>query len=182
VATLLGTNPGADNGADFEGANFVIGCQYTASASGTVDTITLVLDSANTLAGTINACVFTDTGANAMGTKVGNTVAITAVAGAGIRQSATGAAAAVTSGTLYWLAFVAGAQFNFDLQVASPGPGNTRDFNNGSTTFPTTAPAQNPTFNEIMRAWAEDATGAAAQPPLLMAPIRRLGRTGMVRR
>jgi hypothetical protein len=169
VATLLGTNPGADNGADFEGANFVIGCQYTASASGTVDTITLVLDSANTLAGTINACVFTDTGANAMGTKVGNTVAITA-------------AAAVTSGTLYWLAFVAGAQFNFDLQVASPGPGNTRDFNNGSTTFPTTAPAQNPTFNEIMRAWAEDATGAAAQPPLLMAPIRRLGRTGMVRR
>jgi hypothetical protein len=170
MAVLLGTSPGTDNGADFEGANFVIGCQFTATATDVVDTITLVLDSANTLAGTINACVFTDN-AGAMGTKVGNTVPITAVAGAGARTSAPGANAPVTVGVSYWLAFVAGAQFNFDLQVASPGPGNTRDFNNGSTTFPTTAPAQNPTFNEVMRAWASSAGGAAVvQQPDPLSP------------
>lgn len=178
MAELLGVANPTKTGTDFEGATTVIASKFTASATGTVDTISLRLNSTNTFAGTINCGIYTDN-AGTPQTRLGTAQTIAASAGAGTKTSTGGVGASVTSGTVYWIAFEATAQFDFECSSGNGGSGGTtagtKDTSNGQSGIPASWPATVGTFAETISAWASDAGGAVVTVPVFVPHRMPLG-------
>lgn len=170
MAVLLGTASPAKVSSDFEVGTALIGTRLVAGASGTIDTISVKVDTTNTWAGTVDCAIFSDAGGGVPVSRIGNVGTITSSAGASTKTSTTGLAAAVTSGVTYWIVFrptgTTAQQWAFETQNTTAG--NTRDSGTGQASIGASWPAGGSAFPETMSAWASDAAAVTEFPPPIL--------------
>lgn len=178
MAVLLGsTGTGVGTPADFENAGVLIGSKYVASATGTIDKISIRTSATGGTSGnqatSLLAAIYADS-AGSPGAKIGNTVTISGITTATTAwwTSAAGAGAAVTSGTTYWIVILSpsgGGQFVFQVFDASTVGGTKDSTTTGQSTLPGTFGTISGSFTELMDAYAEEATGSTRNPlPLVI--------------
>lgn len=173
MADLLGSNSSSSSGTDNIGAQRIIATKVTASATGTVDTVSFRIASVNTYALTLALGVYDATGTSGgPGALLGSQQTVSLASGNGSTRyvtSSSGVGAAVTSGNTYWIAALgttsSANNFQWDNATGNGGAGGTTNglaFN--ASTVESSLPATFPTISftaETANAFASDSGGAA---------------------
>lgn len=185
MAILLGANSSSSSGNDNSSQGNIQATTVTALASGTVDNISVRMNSANTFAGTLSVAIFDATGTGGIpGHIVGSAVNMTVTASTtAYFTSASGAGAAVTNGTAYWIAFMipngTTGTVTWDNSTGNGGSGGTTGglaFVAGAlASMPSTWPSGNTAVAETVNAYASS-SGTSQTVQAVASAARTAGR------